>query len=148
MSIAERVTDEMKTAMRAKQKERLGALRMIRAGIIEQEKSGKGEANDANVITLLRKLAKQRVDAAETYDNAGRDDLASAERAELLVIEEFLPQLADEAQTLAWVKEAVASSGATAPNDLGRAMGALMKVHKGEVDGGLARKLLMQELSA
>ena len=62
------------------------------------------------------------------------------------VIEEFLPSLADEAQTLVWVKEAIAASGATAPNQMGKAMGALMKAHKGEVDGGLARKLLMAQL--
>ena len=147
MSIVERVTEEMKSAMRAKDKPRLGALRMIRAGIIELQKSGKGDVDDDAALTLLRKLKKQRVDAAETYEGAGRSDLAASERAELAVIEEFLPQLADEAQTLAWVREAIAASGAEAPNHLGKAMGALMRAHKAEVDGSLARKLLQQELS-
>ena len=146
MAIVERVNAELKTAMKARDKERLVALRMIRAGIIELEKSGKGEVTDDAVLALLRKLKKQRIEAARTYDEAGRDDLAAGERAELGVIETFLPQLADEAQTLSWVREAIAASGASAPNHLGKAMGALMRAHKNEVDGGLARRLLQQEL--
>ncbi|HJN75798.1 MAG TPA: GatB/YqeY domain-containing protein [Myxococcota bacterium] len=146
MSISEQVNADMKTAMRARDKERLGALRMIRAGIIELQKAGKGEVTDDAVLALLRKLKKQRIDAAQTYDQAGRDDLASGERAELAVIEGFLPKLADEAQTLAWVREAIASSGATEPKHLGRAMGSLMKAHRADIDGGLARTLLQQEL--
>ena len=146
MSIADRITSEMKTAMRAKDKERLQALRMIRAGVIEAAKSGKGEVTDDTVLALLRKLSKQRKLAADTYVSGGRQDLADVELAELAVIEEFLPSLADEAQTLVWVQEAIAASGATAPNQMGKAMGALMKAHKGEVDGGLARKLLMAQL--
>lgn len=147
MSIADRITADMKTAMRAKDKERLQAIRMIRAGIIEAAKAGKGDVTDDVVLKLLRKLSKQRKDAAETYVQGGRQDLADVELAELDVINEYLPQLADEAQTLVWVDEAIAASGATAPNHLGKAMGALMKAHKADIDGGLARKLLQQQLS-
>ncbi|MCP4809829.1 MAG: GatB/YqeY domain-containing protein [Proteobacteria bacterium] len=147
MSIADRITADMKTAMRAKDKERLQAIRMIRAGIIEAAKAGKGDVTDDDVLKLLRKLSKQRKDAAETYVTGGRQDLADIELAELDVINEYLPKLADEAQTLVWVDEAIAASGATAPNHLGKAMGALMKAHKADIDGGLARKLLQQQLS-
>lgn len=147
MSIADRITADMKTAMRAKDKERLQALRMIRAGVIEAAKAGKGEVTDADVLKLLRKLAKQRKDAADTYVQGGRQDLADAELAELAIIDGYLPTLADEAQTRAWVKEAIAASGASEPGHLGKAMGALMKAHKADIDGGLARKLLQQELS-
>ena len=145
-TIPVRIVDDMKSAMRAKDKPRLGALRMLRAAMIEAEKSGKALTDDA-AITILRKLKKQRLDAASSYRDGGREDLAEAEDFEAGVIESYLPQLADEAQTRIWVKEAIASSGATAPNQLGMAMGALMKAHKGQVDGGLARKLLAAELS-
>ena len=147
MSLVERVNAELKSAMKAKQKERTGALRMIRAGIIEAQKAGKGEVTDEVVVAMLRKMVKQRKDAAEQYVKGGRQDLADSELAEIVVIDEFLPKLADEAQTEAWVDEAIAASGATSKKEFGKAMGALMKAHKGEVDGGLARKLFMAKLA-
>jgi len=146
-TLSARIVDDMKTAMRAKDKPRLGALRMLRAAMIEAEKSGKALTDDG-AVAILRKLKKQRLDAADTYRKGEREDLAEAELFEAGVIDTYLPQLADEGQTLVWVKEAIASSGATAPNQLGMAMGALMKAHKGQVDGGLARKLLASELSS
>lgn len=145
-SIPGRIVDDMKAAMRAKDKPRLGALRMLRAAMIEAEKSGKDLTDDV-AVTILRKLRKQRIDAADSYTKGGRDDLAQAELAEATIIDEYLPQLADEAQTLAWVRDAIAASGATAPNQLGMAMGALMRAHKGRIDGGLARRLLAAELA-
>jgi len=145
-SIPGRIVDDMKAAMRAKDKPRLGALRMLRAAMIEAEKSGKDLTDDV-AVTILRKLRKQRIDAADSYTKGGRDDLAQAELAEATIIDEYLPQLADEAQTLAWVRDAIAASGATAPNQLGMAMGALMRAHKGRIDGGLARRLLAAELT-
>lgn len=145
-SIPGRIVDDMKAAMRAKDKPRLGALRMLRAAMIEAEKSGKDLTDDV-AVTILRKLRKQRIDAADSYTKGGRDDLAQAELAEATIIDEYLPQLADEAQTLAWVRDAIAASGATAPNQLGMAMGALMRAHKGQIDGGLARRLLAAELT-
>ncbi len=145
-SIPGRIVDDMKAAMRAKDKPRLGALRMLRAAMIEAEKSGKDLTDDV-AVTILRKLRKQRIDAADSYTKGGRDDLAQAELAEATIIDEYLPQLADEAQTLAWVRDAIAASGATAPNQLGMAMGALMRAHKGQIDGGLARRLLAAELA-
>ncbi len=146
-TIPARIVDDMKTAMRAKDKPRLGALRMLRAAMIEAEKSGKALTDDG-AVAILRKLRKQRIDAAESYVKGERQDLADAEHFEAGVIDAYLPQLADEGQTLAWVQDAIATSGATAPNQLGMAMGALMKAHKGQVDGGLARKLLAAELSS
>lgn len=146
-TISARIVDDMKTAMRAKDKPRLGALRMLRAAMIEAEKSGQDLTEDS-AVAILRKLKKQRLDAAQTYRDAEREDLAEAELFESGVIDGYLPQQADEAQTLAWAKEAIAASGATTPNQLGMAMGALMKAHKGQVEGGLARKLLASELSS
>lgn len=148
MGIADQVMTEMKAAMRSKNKPRLGALRMIRATIIEANKAGGGEPSEADLVKHLRRMAKQRADAADSYDKGGAPDKAAEERAEIAVINEFLPQLADEATTLQWVQAAIAQSGATEPKHMGKAMGALMKAHKGDVDGGLARRLLQAELSA
>ena len=91
-------------------------------------------------------MVKQRVDAAATYRQGGREDLAEKEEGEMKVIAEFLPQLADEATTRKWVDEAIAASGATSMREMGKAMGALMKAHKGEVDGKLARQLIQAAL--
>jgi uncharacterized protein YqeY len=146
-TISERIVVDLKTAMKARDKPRVGAIRMLRAAMIEAEKSG-SELTEARAVTILRKLRKQRVEAAETYEKAGRQDLADQELAEAVIIDAYLPQLADEAQTLVWVQQAVAGIGANSPNQLGRVMGALMKAHKGEVDAGLARKLIAAELSA
>ena len=146
-SIPAMITAGMKVAMRARDKPRLATLRMVRAGIIEADKSGK-EFSEADYQGMLRKMVKQRVDAAQTYTQGGRQDMADAELYEVSVIEEFLPKLADENQTLAWVREAIITSGATSPGDMGKVMGALMKSHKGEIDGGLARGIVSSELSA
>lgn len=147
MAIVDEVTQHMKAAMRAKDKDRLQAIRMIRARIIELSKSAKADTGDEAIIAELRSMVKQRKDASKTYVEAGRQDLADIENGEIKVIEEFLPGLADAAQTQVWVDEAVASSGAATPKDMGRAMGALMKAHKGEIDGGMARTMIQKALS-
>lgn len=148
MSIYDAVTDQMKQAMKAKDKERLGALRGIRTVFINARKEDNSETvSDDRAVGLLRTLAKQRKDSIASYQEAGRDDLVAAESAELAVIEEFLPKLADEAQTRAWVKEAIAQTGASSPRELGKVMGALMRAHKADVDGALARKVIADELA-
>jgi len=145
-NLVDQVTAEMKVAMKARDKERTSALRMIRAAFIDAAKEGKGEVTDDRAITILRKLKKQRVEAAEQYAAGGREDLAVKERAEAELIDGFLPKLADEAQTRIWVEEAVAASGAASMKEMGKAMGALMRVHKADVDGGLARRILGEVL--
>ncbi len=145
-TLPDRIVADLKTAMKAKDKPRVGALRLIRASMIEAEKSGKA-LTDEVALAILRRTRKQRLDAASSYREADRVDLAEAEEYDATLIDTYLPQLADEAQTLAWVREAIATTGATGPRELGKAMGALMRAHKGEVDGGLARKLLAAELS-
>ncbi len=141
-----RIVDDLKAAMKAKDKARVGALRMLRAGMIEAEKSTTA-LTDEVAVAILRKLKKQRHEAAESYRKGGREDLAQNEEFEAVIIEAYLPQLADENQTMTWVREAIASSGAQSPSQLGMAMGALMKTHKGQVDGALARRLLAAELT-
>jgi uncharacterized protein YqeY len=97
---------------------------------------------------VLRRLAKQREESIEAFAGVGRADRAEAERAEKAVIESFLPRLADEATTRVWVQAAIAETGAASARDLGRVMGALMKAHRDDVDGQLARKLAGELLGA
>jgi uncharacterized protein YqeY len=147
MSIVDRVSDELKQAMRAQLKERITALRQIRAGFIEAMKvDGADTLADEKAEEVLRRLAKQRKESIDAYDGGGRSDLADQERAELAVIEAFLPQLADEATTAAWVDAAVAETGATSARDMGRVMSALMAAHRGQVDGKLANRLVRERL--
>ena len=148
MSIFERVNDEMKAAMKAREAVRLAALRSIRAAFLnETKKDNATTLSDEVCSQLLRRLEKQRGESIEAFENAGRPERVAEERAELAVIQEFLPRLADEATTRAWVTEAIAATKAAAPGDVGKVMGALMKAHKGEVDGNLARALATQLLA-
>ena len=149
MPIIDDVTDQMKTAMRAKDKVRLGALRGIRAAFIEAMKAdGSETVPDAAAITILRRLEKQRKESILAYEQGGREDLASVEREELAVLQDFLPSLADEATTRTWVQAAIEQSGAAGPQDMGRVMGAIMGAHKGEVDGGLAKNIALELLKS
>jgi len=147
MSIFDDVSAQMKDAMKAKQETRLAALRGIRAAFLNECKKDNSTAlADDVAIGLLRKLEKQRQESIDAFTNAGRPDRADAERAELAVIQAFLPQLADEATTRRWVEEAIAASGATSAKEMGKVMGALMKAHKGEVNGDLARRIATELL--
>ena len=148
MSIASDVSDQMKEAMKAKDKIRVTALRSIRALLLnEMKKDNSTDLADEISIGLLRRLEKQRGESIEAFEKAGRTEQVEAERGELAVIRGFLPSLADEATTRTWVQEAIAASGAAAPGDVGRVMGALMKTHKGEIDGALAKKIASELLS-
>jgi uncharacterized protein YqeY len=148
MGLVETATAQMKDAMKAKDAPRLAALRNIRAAFLtEMKKDGSETLDDAVAIAVLRKLAKQRQESIDAFTQANRPERVAEERAELGVIEEFLPRLADEATTRAWVKEAIAASGATSAKELGKVMGAVMKAHKGDVDGDLARRLATELLS-
>ena len=147
MSLASLLTDDLKTAMKNRDTERTATLRMIRAAIIEEEKSGRGDVTDDKVLAILRKMVKQRADSAEQYDQGGRPELAEQERSEITIINDYLPQLADEPTTRLWAQQAIEESGASSPADFGRAMGALMKQHKADVDGALAKKVINELLA-
>lgn len=148
MSIVDVVTVQLKEAMKAKDARRLATLRSMRTAFLnEMKKDGSDSVSDEVCEGLVRKLEKQRKESIEAFEKAGRDELADAERAELAVLQEFLPQLADEAQTRIWVEEAIASTGATEAKDTGKVMGTLMKVHKADIDGNLARGIVQELLS-
>ena len=149
MSIFEEVSAQLKEALRAKDARRLASLRMMRAAFLNELKKDNAETlSDEVCIVLVRRLEKQRNESIEAFEAARREESAAAERAERSVLREFLPSLADEATTRGWVVEAIAASGAEQSRDLGRVMGALMKSHKGDVDGGLARKIASEILGA
>lgn len=149
MPIVDDVTREMQAALKAKSAERLAALRNIRAALlVEMKKDNSKTLADEVSVAVLRRLEKQRLESIEAFEQAGRAERVAAERAELAVVREFLPKLADEATTRAWVQEAIAATGAAKPGDVGRVMGALMKAHKGDVDGTLARKIASEKLGA
>lgn len=142
MSIYDDVNAGLKSAMRERAPARLRALRSIRAAFLNEMKRDNSErVEDAVCIGLLRKLEKQRQESIEAFAAADRTEQADAERAELAVIREHLPALADEAQTRAWVRDAIESSGASEPGHAGKVMGALMKAHRGDVDGTLAKRI-------
>lgn len=147
MSIFDDVSTQMKDALRAKEKVRLGTLRSVRAGFLNELKKDNSETlADETCLAILRRLEKQRKESIEAFEAGGREEMAANERAELSVLQEFLPSLADEGQTKIWVEEAIAASGAAAPGDMGKLMGALMKAHKGDVDGNLAKKVAQELL--
>ncbi len=147
MSIEQTVTARLSEAMKARDSDRLTALRAIRAAfLVEMKKDNAQTLSDEVSTEVLRRLAKQRRESIEAFESAGRPERAAAERAELAILEEFLPALADEATTRTWVEEAIATTGAAAPSDVGRVMGAVMKAHKGTVDGPLARRLAEERL--
>jgi uncharacterized protein YqeY len=149
MAIFDDVIAQMTEAMKAKDAARLAALRGIRAAFLNETKkdNSKSLADDV-CISLLRRLEKQRNESIEAFEAAGRPDRVAEERAELAVVQAFLPCLADDAKTRAWVAEAIAATQASKPADVGRVMAAVMKAHKGDVDGNLAKKIASELLSA
>jgi hypothetical protein len=149
MGIFESVSVQMNEARKAKHEVRLTALQGIRAAFLNEiKKDNSTTLSDEACVALLRKLEKQRQESIDAFTNVGRADRADAERAELAVIQTFLPQLADEATTRRWVEEAITASGATHQKEIGKVMGALMKAHKGEMDGNVARRIASELLPA
>ena len=142
MSITERLSNELNTAMKARDRVRATTLRGIRAAFIEEmKKDGSDSVSDDQAIAILRRLARQRSESIEAFEKGGRPDLVETEKTELALIETFLPNLADEATTRAWVQAAIAGTGAEGPGGIGKVMGYLMKNHKSEIDGKLAKSI-------
>lgn len=122
--------------------ERLSALRNIKTALSTALKENNAETlADDKAQTILRKLQKQRAESIEMFTQGGREDLVAAEKAELAIISSYLPQLADEAQTRSWVEEAVKSSGAAGPKDMGKVMGVMNGKYKGKVDNRLVSQI-------
>ncbi|MEQ8834662.1 MAG: GatB/YqeY domain-containing protein [Miltoncostaeaceae bacterium] len=145
-ALAERLTADMKDAMRAKDALRLGAIRNARAAVKNAEIEAKGELDDAGVERVLRSLVKQHRESIEQFQAGGREDLVAKEQAEMAVLEEYLPAQMDEAGVEAVVAEVIAAEGATGPKDLGRVMKATMTRLAGQADGGQVRTIAQRLL--
>ena len=147
MSLKQRLTDDMKAAMKAGDKDTLGVIRLINASIKQREVDERIELDDAAVIAVLEKAVKQRKDSISQYEAANREDLAAIERAEMAVIERYLPEKMGEAEVLAAIDAAIAETGATGPADMGKLMGVLKPKLAGQADMGQVSTLVKQRLS-
>ncbi len=147
MSLKQRLTEDMKTAMKAGEKERLGTIRLINADIKRKEVDERIELDDAQVLAILEKMMKQRKDSVSQYEGAGREDLAAVERAEMAVIEQYLPAKLGEAEVLAAIDAVIAETGAVGPADMGKVMGAIKTKLAGQADMGEVSKLIKQRLA-
>ncbi len=137
MSLKAQITEDMKTAMRAKDSVRLGTIRLLQAAMKQKEVDERVELDDAMVIAIVDKLIKQRKDSVAAYLTAQRQDLADIETAEMKVLEVYLPQRLSAEEITAAVKAIVAEMGAAGPGDMGKVMGAVKAQLAGKADMGL-----------
>jgi len=147
MSMKQQLTEDMKAAMKAGEKHKLGVIRLINAAIKQREVDERIELDDTVVIAVLDKMVKQRKDSVSQYEAANREDLAEIERAEIVVIEAYLPAKMGEAEIVAAIQAAIAETGASGPADMGKLMGALKPKLAGQADMGLVSKLVKQLLA-
>jgi len=136
MSLKERITEDMKAAMRARDTKRLGAIRMLTAAMKQKEVDERVELDDTAVIGIVDKLIKQRRDSVEAFEKAGRQDLADNEAAEITVLQAYLPARLSSDEIAAQVKAIVAEVGAKGPGDMGKVMGAAKARLAGKADMG------------
>jgi len=141
-----RIQDDVKDAMRSKDKERLGTLRLITAAIKQKEVDERIDMDDAAVIAVLEKMVKQRKDSISQYTQAGRDDLAAKEQTELDLIQTYLPAQMSEAELETLIARAVAETGASSMQDMGKLMGVIKPQVAGKADMGLVSKLVKSKL--
>ena len=146
-TLKERITEDMKAAMRAKETERLGAIRMLTAAIKQKEVDERVELDDAAVIGIVDKLLKQRKDSIEAFQKAGRQDLADKEAAEIKVLEIYLPQRMSADEVAVEVKAIVAELGAKGPGDMGKVMGVVKTRLAGKADMGQVSAAVKAALS-
>jgi uncharacterized protein len=138
MQLRDRIKDDMKTALKAGEKDRLGTIRLMLAAIqqadVAQEMGGGKAIDEAGVLAVLTKMVKQRRDSVEQFTKGNRPELAAKEEAEIKIIEAYMPKQMDEAGMTAAIKAAIAKSGATSPKDMGRVMSELKSAHAGAMD--------------
>ena len=147
MSLKAQITEDMKTAMRAKDSARLGTIRLLQAAMKQKEVDERVELDDAAVIAIVDKLIKQRKDSITAFETASRQDLADVEKAEIEVLKVYLPQRMSEAEITAAVQAIVAEVGAAGPGDMGKVMGAVKSQLAGKADMGLVSAAVKAALS-
>lgn len=145
-SLKEQLSDAMKAAMRAKQKQRLGTIRLIQADINRIEVDERIELDDSRVLAVLDKMVKQRRDSINQYNAAGRTELADVEQAEIEVIQEFLPKPLSEAEIAELIGAAIAATGATSMQQMGAVMAIVKPQIQGRADAGAVSGLVKKAL--
>jgi len=148
MSLKDQITDDMKNAMRAKQADRLGTIRLLLAAIKQKEVDDRISLDDAGVISIIDKLIKQRKDAVDAYMKAQRTDLADKESAEIQVLNAYLPQRLSNEEIIAAVATIVSTLGASGPGDMGKVMGAVKTQLAGKADMALVSQAVKSALSS
>ncbi|MDP1755047.1 MAG: GatB/YqeY domain-containing protein [Methylotenera sp.] len=147
MSLKLQITEDMKTAMRAKDSARLGAIRLLQAAIKQREVDERIELTDADVITAIEKMLKQRRDSITAYESAKRDDLADIEKYEVSVLQAYLPQQLTEAEVLSILEQVVVDTGAAGIKDMGKVMAAIKPLVAGKADMGTISGLIKTRLA-
>ena len=146
MSLKARISDDMKTAMRAKDSARLGAIRLLQAAIKQREVDERIELNDTDVIAAIEKMLKQRRDSITAYESANRTDLADVEKFEVSVLQTYLPQQLSEEEVLSILEQVVADTGAAGIKDMSKVMAAIKPLVVGRADMGKISGLIKTRL--
>ncbi|MFK2902734.1 GatB/YqeY domain-containing protein [Dyella ginsengisoli] len=147
MSTKLQLTEDMKTAMRGGDKHKLGVIRLMLAAVKQREVDERVELDDAQVLAVLEKMLKQRKDSISQYVAAGREDLAEVERAEITVIEAYLPSKLSEAELDALIEAAIAETGASSARDMGKVVGVVKAKAAGRADMGVASARIKARLA-
>lgn len=148
MSLQERLTDDMKQAMRAKDKNRLTTIRMVKASLQNEAiKLGKQDLTEDEELTVFNREMKQRKDSLREFESAGREDLVAKVAEEISFLEVYMPKQLSEEEVLAIVQAAMAQTNASAPSDMGKVMGVVMPQVKGKADGGLVNRIVKEQLA-
>ena len=147
MSLKERILQDVKDAMRAKDKPRLATIRLITAAIKQREVDERIELDDTQVLVVLDKMCKQRRESISQFEQAGRDDLAAQEKAELALIQQYLPEQLGEAEINELIDAAMEQTGASSMKDMGKVMGQLKPKLQGRADMGAVSAMIKARLS-
>ena len=146
--LRQRLSDDMKTALKAGEKERLGVIRLMISAMksADMEPAAKGPIDDAGIMAVMTKMVKQRRDSVEQFTNGNRPELAAKETAEIAIIEAYLPKMMGEAEAKDAIAAVLKETGVTSPKDMGRVMAALKAKYAGQMDFGKASGLVKELL--
>ncbi|NOQ71317.1 MAG: GatB/YqeY domain-containing protein [Crocinitomix sp.] len=148
MSLTDRINDDIKTAMKARDKDKLAALRDVKSKLLlEATSGGDGKVSDEAANKIVMKLYKQRIDTYDLYMKEGREDLAVDEKAQAEIIKVYMPEMMSEADVRKVVQDKIAAMGASGPQDIGKVMGPIMGQLNGKADGKLISTIVKEELN-
>lgn len=147
MTLKQQITEDMKTAMRAKETARLGAIRLLLSAMKQREVDERIELTDADIVAIIEKMLKQRRDSISQYEAAKRQDLADVEKFEVTVLQGYMPQQLSEAEINSAITDVIATTGAAGPQDMGKVMAAIKPKLAGRADMGKVSGLIKAQLS-